>query len=330
MFMYATLDPQVFEAEHFGGVGYFEQADAFLRAVMENACVLVDEKGMLRADITKKLESLPRQHKQYLLTMWTEISKPDRHRIIDTCVSAISGLDKESSHSVAQAICDTYSADGLITTSHDYSVIHPETDGNRSVIPLHAYSRSEFERRRREMLLGSPPLDEISPQEASDLIYRCTCFSKWLILYDQFLGTADHSETIQSYLLTIEWILRIWSQSVFVSQQKNRSVTIYTRFDGDRDRLDRLKKDLFAPLKKEFNVNFKVHLKRVTDPTARNLIHSRYLQSSTTVLMLDYGFNIIDSKTHTLKPVEVKCSDKSKSKLQKWKGLPDFGDAISI
>jgi hypothetical protein len=323
MFLATVIDPEALSAELFDSETYHVQLDAFLSAARDNVYILVDKDETIKAEILQRLQSLPVKYKTSMLTLWADLQLPGKKkRIITTTVPSGGKPSTSRLRRTARAIYDELGTDGFVL--HDENCVESRSVNPKHLLSLRNYSTSEFERRRRQMFRGSVPLNQMHQEEAADLIFRSIRFSKRLKFYDQYICNGGDPE---NFRCGIGWILNAWCRSNFCKSSK-RSVEIYTAVDVVRKDIADHRKDqatakVVKPLESEFGVKISLSVKEVRDPETRDLVHARYLESDTTILQFDPGFDFVNCKTGSLRTTEVKYSEQSIDRLNRWRTLPE-------
>jgi len=304
MLVYSVVSPSVFKLKEFDQPGYRDQVEQFFKALQTNAVLLVDAQGSLLTDIERNVASLPTKYSQSLSIRLEELRKSmkGKHHITniikldaDKCRTDLGQTIKHRCSAVLRAA----SPDAIFLDESDFADAVDSGLDNRA-FQMAEYTRSDFEEKRRYYMEYIPAIDQLPDTQFEDLIARSTRFSKWLRLYDKQLGKGTNASNFRR---GIECILDIWVRNchfkpsvceIYTTESENifetdSNFTLNEKQKRNQEAIKKFNDLVVIPLSKRFNFEIKAFVKKDPD----RLFHARHLQSQTTILQLERGFDFI-------------------------------------
>jgi len=320
MLLSAALDPKVLDETHFSQETYRDRVIVFLQGVLENVVLLVDSEEKLRDALRHAAQNLDKNQTQRVRILVEEIMKESRHFAI-TCQKPVMAKDVIDTCQTVIRLCDEYDADTAVMHSISRKSLARTTSGvDPRITLLDDYIDSEFEQYRRKINHGLPQLDLADPAMVDKAIFRAICFSSWLRFYDPQIGKANNC---RGFYLGIDHILRIWQKSKFVTDCKECSVEIITIVDNSKTTLEDARRTMQAEIVKPLEAAYQKHITLTCKYDPDHQKHSRYLQSATTTLIFDRGFDFIDRRTHRFRECTIIRHDPTDKALSSWLRLQE-------
>lgn len=292
MLVSAVVDPSAFNEDCFDDL-YAIHVEDFLQGIWKNGVLIVDREGRLQDALYRKAEYLPieGQRSQILLT---ELLKIKSVAVIPISLSNVSSANLLD---LIYHLKTDAEADALILADENFEILRFDPNRSDGIVQLSKYRNSDFEQLRQKYHDGLESIDTLSESKVKEIIVRLVRFSKRLRFYDPYIGTGNNTSGFRK---GIEYILDLWRKhGFFVSQQGIGEVEIYTCAEHvPNDDINRVKRkinrELMDRLKKQFPHWWQIKLFVKEDPNG--IFHARYLETDHTVVRVDRGFNLFNSR----------------------------------
>ena len=330
MLMSAVLDPSAFDAEDFNDL-YRIQAEDFLQGIWRNGVLIIDSERKLQEELFKKAASLPIKGNR-LRTLLTDLLKEKSKRVAVPSVLPSNVSSRDLLDLTCHLKRDT-EPDSLIVGNKNFEKLRFDPEHRHRIVPLSEYRDSNFEKERQRYCDGFGPIDTLSRSEVDEIIIRSIRFSKWLRLYDAYIGSGDNTSHFRK---GIEYILSLWREhGFFTTEQGIGSVEIFTcpaeqirddetdsakesKAERNQENYQKVVRELVEPLNQDFPWPIKLSVK--DDPDG--IFHARYLETQHAIIRIDRGFDLFKPNGEfrrnffTLNMIES-------SHLREWRDLPD-------
>ena len=303
MLVSAVLDPSAFDADCFDDL-YTIHAEDFLKGIKKNGLLIVDSGRKLQDALRDQVKSpaLSIAYQKRLQILVEELLKNRKRRIVE-CPTAPNSKASDNLLEVAYNLKAETETDGLILGDENFEKLRFDPEHRHGIVPLSEYRDSDLEadRQRYENQFG--PIDKLSKSEVDEIIIRSIRFSKWLKLYDAYIGTGENTSHFRK---GIEYILSLWREhGFFASQQGVGSVEIFTcpaeqirddetdsakesKLERNQENYQKVVRELVEPLNEDFPWPIRLSVK--DDPDG--IFHARYLETQHAIIRIDHGFDL--------------------------------------
>ena len=317
MIVTAIVDPTALDRKYWkGNKLYQDQIELFLRDIFINGLLISDGKGKLLRELAEKIKPIPRHR---AITLFEEIKKTKRvveykypiqyHETWKICCELERELEK------------LHHPPDVIITGEDH-----RRDINTSatqVITFTDYINSDFKKKRDDYLIEKP-LHKLNLGERKDLFTRVIRFARKIRIYDKQIGKAT---SLSGFKRGISFILRLFKESDF---HGNKTVEVeiytfphdhgYTTNPLDQETANNRIREFIGELREEFDLSLKLFV--MNDNEEQH--HARYLQTESAILLMERGFDFVDSKNDgTVKPTEISLKPRSRDYLREIRQLPN-------
>ena len=304
MLVSAVLDPSAFEADCFDDL-YTIHAEDFLKGIQKNGLLIVDSGRKLQDALRDQVKSptLPIAYRKRLQSLVEELLKNRKRRIVE-CSAAPNSTPSDNLLEIACNLKAETETDGLIVGNENFEKLRFDPEHRHGIVPLSEYRDSDFENLRERYFDGLEPIDMLSESEVRDVISRSVRFSKWLRLYDAYVGSGDRTSHFRK---GIEYILSLWREhGFFASQQGVGNVEIFTcsaeqirddetdsakasKAERNQETYQKVVRELIEPLNSDEDFPWPIKLSVKDD--LDGIFHARYLETQHAVIRIDRGFD---------------------------------------
>jgi hypothetical protein len=331
MLMTVVIDPDVFEAAEFAQPLYRGQAELLFRGLQTNGLVLVDPTGRLWEEVLERLEKLPSKLGQQLVIRAQELAKNKRSKIIKVDPQVCQVEPSFDLFTSVRKIAEACKADTMIVTSQGKADLQRDGQGVGAITVMSTYLESAWESERHNFLELQEPIDRLPKDRMDDLLIRCLRFTKWIRIYDKQIGKGYRAG---HFLRGIEYILNLWRNHCHWQVKNDFFVEIITcprhKIFGDEGAIKIEEKTeenrrawklvldgVIEPLKAYNLWGVKWSVKDDCD----GIMHARYLQTQSAVVLFDRGFDLFDMNG-SVKRNELKVMNVRHEHLEECRRLP--------
>ena len=199
------------------------------------------------------------------------------------------------------------SPDVIIASPSNLQEFRNSVSGGCQVITFEDYLNSAFEKKRDGYLVVKP-LHELDFSECEDLFTRVVEFASEIRIYDKQIGKRGNN--LAGFRQGIHFILSLWKKTDSY-RNKTASVKIYTVQDDSDYQI--ICKELIGRLKRKLRLPLELFLM----PKDKGWQHARYLETESTVLLIERGFDFVRYGGTEMKPTEISLKPGSREYLRK-------------
>ena len=206
MLITAIVHPSVFNPTLISSDLHRNNLIGFLRGILSNGLILVDEERKLLAGWKTFLSGTGASTDRVRICVEELLKRGQTRLIINSKLLFGGAIDPIERH----GFLDFYQrcrADGIVVSSGDGTAT--------GLVPIATYNESEFEARRIE-LNQNHQLDNISREAADEMFIRTTRFSKLLRFYDRQIGQGERN--LPNFKRGIEYIVGLWQKKCPLSR----------------------------------------------------------------------------------------------------------------
>ena len=316
MIVTAILDPSALDQKYLNDKAYLIQARQFLSEIWTNGLLISDRENVLVCEMIRKVIS--KSSDTDLRILIEEIVKNKRQRIV--LYKALT-----SSQDVQKICCELehHRPPDVVVAGPDHVRDLQNCCSESKVITFSEYSGSEFEREIKKYQNWLPPIHELSYTEREDLFVRVVRFAKYIRIYDKQIGKGGN---MKGFLKGLGFILALWEEHGYF--QSERKVEIYTcakkhahQYNAreNKEAMAKVQAELVDKLKARFELCIKLHVK----DDRENEFHARYLQTQSTILLMERGFDIMKAGDGNVKKTEVRLSPNAAKHLDEFRRHAD-------
>jgi hypothetical protein len=311
MLVYGVLDPDALDPERLEDLAYRNQVVLLLDGLRRNSRLVVD-KDVLRQKIYQSIYEFIRSStklSQKIGVLVTEAGK--QGWLIKVESEAFRRRWKRSKNllSAAQELVEDCGADTLLTTKEGRALLREPGKATE----MEEYQFSEFEE-ERQRFLRKLPIDGKSDAQLEEVIRRVVKYSRWLKLYDKYIGRKDGEDR---FYRGIYYVLDLWRRNCCVGNEMS-GVEIFTCACssglGTPSSGRRACEVLLKRLRGEFDFGIKF---RLAEGNARGF-HARYLRSESAIVWFDKGFDLFSSDGQIERTSLQFTGEETMSELQEW------------
>ena len=297
--MTAIVDPSALAKDLLSDKAYSLQVRQFLKGIHTNGLLVSDSERIL---IEKMIVTV--QDSGIGSLFFDTILRPNNPpRIIHYKVP----IPDKNIKDVCYRLDRHRSPDVIIASPSNLRDFQKSVSGGCQVITFKDYLNSAFEKKRNEYLVVKP-LHELEFSECEDLFTRVVEFASEIRIYDKQIGKKGNN--LAGFRRGIHFILSLWRKADSYCNNTVR-VKIYTVQDDSDYQI--ICKELIGQLKREL----RLPLELIVMPKDKGQHHARYLETESTVLLMERGFDFVKYSGTEMKPTEISLKPGSREYLRK-------------